>query len=124
MILFLRELWSGWLAMAYTQKAWVLLGFGLLGVEIVALIRGDPPLTDAMRMGSKRWMLWPALFGTMSGHFFGSKGGPTWGPWVLAALGVAVIYRDLFLRDRIASATHMEIFLVFLGLGAWLWGSR
>lgn len=112
------------LGMTYTQAAWVFFGLGLLVVEIVALIRGDPPLTDAMRSGAQRWMLWPALFGVMCGHFFGSKGGPAWGPFVLIGLGVAVLYRDFFLRDRIPSGTHMEIFLVFLGLGAWLWGSR
>ena len=112
------------LGMTYTQATWVSCGVGLLIVEVIALVRGDPPLTDAMRQGSQRWMLWPALFGTLSGHFFGSRGGPTWGPFVLVALGVAVIYRDLFLRDVIPSATHMEVFLVFLGLGAWLWGGR
>lgn len=115
-----RVIWG----MTYTQATWVFFGVGLLIVEIVALWRGDPPLTDAMRSGSQRWMLWPALWGALSGHFFGSRGGPTWGPHILIALGILVICRDLILRDRVPAATHMEIFLVFLGLGAWLWGSR
>jgi hypothetical protein len=110
--------------MTYTQAAWVLCGLGLLVVEVVALLRGDPPLTDAMRRGAARWMLWPALFGTLSGHFFGSAGGPRWGPWLLVALGLAVVARDVVLRDRVPSAPHLEVFLVFVGLGAWLWGAR
>lgn len=112
------------LGMTYTQATWILCGIGLLVVEIIALVRGDPPLTDAMRDGARRWMLWPALFGTLSGHFFGSRGAPAWGPLVLCAIGVAVLWRDLFLRDRIPAATHLEIFILFVGLGAWLWGSR
>jgi len=121
---FLRELWLGWRLMPYTYRTWVVCGVALLIVEVIALIRGDPPLTDAMREGSQRWMLWPALYGTMGGHFFGSRGGPWWGPMALAGLGLAVIYRDLFLRDRIPTATHMEVYIMFTGLGAWLWGSR
>ena len=112
------------LGMTSTQATWVFFGGGLFVVEVVALVRGDPPLTDAMRAGPQRWMLWPALFGTMCGHFFGSRGAPTWGPYLLAAIGVLVAVRDLFLRDRIPSATHLEVCLVFVGLGAWLWGSR
>jgi uncharacterized protein YqgC (DUF456 family) len=108
----------------YRDAAWVVFGLGLLGVEIVALVRGDGLLTDSMRSGAQRWMLWPALFGALSGHFFGTRGGPVFGPWFLAGLGALVLYRDLFLRDRIPAATHLEVFLVFLGLGAWLWGSR
>ena len=110
--------------MAYTQITWVVFGFGLLIVEIIALAKGDPPLTDAMRTGSNRWMLWPALFGVMSGHFFGSAGGLKHGPLILVAVGLLVLYRDLFIGNSIPQATHMETFLLFLGLGAWLWGSR
>jgi uncharacterized protein YqgC (DUF456 family) len=112
------------LGMTYTQATWVFFGFGLLVVEIIALVRGDPPLTDAMRSGAERWMLWPALWGTLCGHFFGSKGGPTWGPFILVGLALLVLYRDFFLRDRVPSATHLEVCLIFVGLGAWLWGSR
>ena len=108
--------------MTYTQATWVLFGVGLLVVEIIALLRGDPPLTDAMRTGAERWMLWPALFGTLSGHFFGSKVGPAWGPYVLVLLGAAVVMRDLWLRDRLTLFMPLEVFLVFLSLGAALWG--
>lgn len=110
--------------MTYAQAAWVVFALGLLAVEVVALVRGDQLLTDAMRAGASRWMLWPAIFGALSGHFFGSRGGPAYGPCFLAGLGCLVVCRDLFLRDRIPAATHLEVFLVFLGLGAWLWGSR
>jgi hypothetical protein len=108
----------------YTQISWVVFGGGLLGVELVAIARGDPPLTDAMRAGSARWSLWPALFGTMCGHFFGSRGGPAWGPWVLLGLGVLLLAKDLFLWQRIPQATQLEWCLLFIGLGAWLWGAR
>jgi uncharacterized protein YqgC (DUF456 family) len=111
------------MGMTYTQATWVLFGLGLLVVEIVALVRGDPPLTDAMRSGAGRWMLWPALFGTFCGHFFGTAGAPKWGPYVLVALGALVLYRDLFLRDRI-TVGQIEVCILFLGLGSWLWGSR
>jgi len=120
----LAELWQGARSLAYTQITWLICGFGLLIVEIIALVKGDPPLTDAMRQGSQRWMLWPALFGTMCGHFFGSSGSARFGPGVMIALGLVVLYRDLFVKDFLPPANHMEIFLLFLGLGAWLWGSR
>lgn len=110
--------------MNYRDWTWVIIGLELLGVEIFALINKDPLLTDSMREGSNRWMLWPALFGTMCGHFFGSRGGPSWGPAILIVLALAVVYRDLAMRDAVPTATHMEIFLVFLGLGSWFWGSR
>jgi hypothetical protein len=112
------------LGMTYTQAAWVLCGVGLLVVEVIALLRGDPPLTDAMRQGSDRWLLWPALWGVLAGHFFGEAGGPAWGPSVLVLAGAGVIYRDLFARGLVVAAPHMSIFLLFLGLGAWLWGAR
>ena len=115
-----RIIWG----MTYTQATWVLFGFGLLIVEVIALIRGDPPLTDAMRTGAHRWVLWPALFGTLSGHFFGSSGGPTWGPWILVGLGLFVLYHDFFMRSDIVHYSQLEICIIFLGLGAWLWGSR
>jgi hypothetical protein len=110
--------------MTYVQATWVVCGLILLVVEAVALIRGDPPLTDAIRRGSDRWLLWPATFGTLSGHFFGDAGGPAWGPAVLIALALFVLYRDLFARALLTATPHMSIFLLFLGLGAWLWGSR
>lgn len=112
------------LGMPYTDATWVLAGVLLLVVEVVALVRGDPPLTASMRDGAERWFLWPALFGSLSGHFFGSRGGPRYGALVLVVLALAVLYRDLFVRDPVPRATHLEVFLVFLGLGAWLWGSR
>jgi hypothetical protein len=37
---------------------------------------------------------------------------------------LAVAYRDLFLRDPVPRDTHLEVCLLFLGAGAWLWGSR
>jgi hypothetical protein len=110
--------------MSYTQIAWVAFGGGLFVVEMIAIARGDPPLTDAMRVGATRWMLWPALWGTLSGHFFGSRGGPRWGPFVLLALGVAILARDLWFWNRVPPYSSLEILLVFIGLGAWLWGAR
>lgn len=110
--------------MNYRDATWVAVGLQLLAVEVFALVRGDALLTDSIRAGATRWMLWPAIFGALSGHFYGSRGGPAWGPWLLAGLGALVLLRDLLLRDRIPSATHLEVLLVFLGLGAWLWGSR
>lgn len=111
--------------MRYTDWTWVGVGLALLVVEVIALVRGDPPLTSSMRSGAVRWMLWPALFGTLCGHFFGTRGSwPSWTSTILIVLAVAVIVRDLWIRDPVPRASHMELFLLFLGLGAWLWGSR
>lgn len=112
------------LGMTYTQVTWVLFGIGLLVVEFIAIAKGDPPLTDAMRRGALRWMLWPALFGMLSGHFFGSAGAPRWGVFILFSLMGGVLVRDLFFPERVPQWTHLEIFLIFVGLGAWLWGAR
>lgn len=114
------------LGMTYTQATWVFFGVGLLVVEIVALVRGDPPLTDAMQTGADRWMLWPALFGTFVGHFFGERlrVAEGWGPWVLAALGAAIIVRDLRFPTRVAGPTQFQVALFFACLAALLWGRR
>jgi hypothetical protein len=112
------------LGMTYQQATWVFVGVQLAIVEGITFALGDPPLTQAMRSGAGRWMLWPALFGLFSGHFFGQKGGPRWGPGVLLLMVLAVAYRDLFLRDPVPRDTHLEVCLLFLGAGAWLWGSR
>lgn len=111
--------------LAYNQIAWLVAGTGLLIVELVALVRGDPLLTDAMRAGAQRWLLWPAIFGVLSGHFFGIREGPTWGPWVIAGLAMLVLARDLgWGSNRIPVPSQLELFLLFVALGAWLWGAR
>lgn len=112
------------LNMTYQEWTWVLVGLELLAVEVYALIRHDPLLTDALRLGSTRWMIWPALFGGFVGHFYGERGGPVWGPWLLLGLALLVLARDLFIKTPVPAITHMSIVLIFMGLGAWLWGSR
>jgi hypothetical protein len=118
-----REL-PRFLGMTYQQATWVLIGLQLLAVEAFAGFRGDPLLTDAIREGSSRWLLWPALYGTLGGHFFGERGGPAWGPWALLALGLVILYRDLFVKTEVSVVTQFAMLLIFQGLGAWLWGSR
>jgi hypothetical protein len=108
----------------YRQWSWIVTGAALIGVEVAALIRGDPLLTDAMRAGAARWISWPALLGCLGGHFFGQRISLSWGPWLLAALGVALLARDLFFWQRNALAPQFEVFLIFAGLGSFLWGSR
>lgn len=110
--------------MNYRIVAWLVAGFGLLGVEIAALIRHDPLLTDAMRLGSNRWLLWPALIGTLGGHFFGQSTLPSWCAWGIVPLGLAVIYRDFFIGSEVAVSMHLVFFLLFTAAGALLWGSR
>lgn len=110
--------------LGYQNAAWLFAGLFLLVVEVFALARGDEPLTTAMRAGSARWFLWPALFGTLGGHFWGSRGGPSWGPWLLAAALAAILWRDLVVRTPVPQSTHLEVLLLFTALGAWLWGVR
>lgn len=110
--------------MNYRIIAWLAAGFGLLGVEIAALIRHDPLLTDAMRAGSNRWLLWPAVFGTLCGHFFGSSTLPSWCALFIVPLGVAVLARDFFIGSQVAPAMHLSFCLLFMALGSLLWGSR
>lgn len=109
--------------MTYAAWTWIAVGVQLLAVEAIALARGDQLLTDAMRAGSNRWLLWPALFGTLCGHFFGRASAPAWSPWLLAPLGLAILTHDFVLRRSIADS-HLEFFLLFVGIGAFLWGSR
>jgi hypothetical protein len=108
----------------YRQIAWLAAGIFLLAVEGVAGVRGDPLLTDAMRAGARRWLLWPALFGTLCGHFFGESTLPQWAAWFIVPLGLAVLARDLFVGSEVAPINHLAFCLLFVGLGAVLWGSR
>lgn len=110
--------------MNYRIIAWLVAGFGLLGVETAALIRHDPLLTDAMRLGSNRWLLWPAVIGTLGGHFFGQSTLPGWCAIFIAPIGAAVVYRDLFIRTEVAVPMHIAFFFLFAVLGWLLWGSR
>ena len=110
------------LGMTYQQATWVLVGAQLAIVEAYCLIVGDPPLTDAMRSGAGRWLIWPAGFGVLCGHFFGERTGPKWGPLVLIGVGAWILYRDLFVRDPVLQPTQLNVCLIFFGLGALLWG--
>jgi hypothetical protein len=108
----------------YTQVTWLLCAGLLLSVEAWALGHGDPPLTDAMRSGANRWLLWPAAFGTLCGHFFGSSTLPPWCAWFILPLGMAVVLRDFLIGSQVAPSMHMAFCLGFLALGWLLWGSR
>jgi hypothetical protein len=111
--------------MRYTDWTWVSVAIQLLIVEAYALITGHPPLTASLRHGAERWMLWPAVFGALSGHFFGTRVvNVWWAPLCATPLVAVVLYRDFFVRDLLPPNIHMEVFLVFLALGAALWGVR
>jgi len=111
-------------AMTYTQWAWINCSIFLLVIEAVALIRGDALLTDAMRTGANRWLLWPAVFGTLCGHFFGASTLPAWTAWFLVPLGLGILARDLFIGSQVAPINHLTVCILFIGIGALLWGSR
>lgn len=110
--------------MTLARWTWLAVAAQLLVVEIVALLTGRELLTNALRAGLDRYLLWPAIFGALCGHFFGEKGGPTWGPSILIAAALGVLWHDLVVRDTIAPHSHFELFVLFAGAGAWLWGSR
>lgn len=110
--------------MGYAEWMWVIVGIELAIMEALSFYLKVPPLTSAMRNGSVRWMLWPAVFGTLCGHFFGTAGAPKGTVYILFPLAAAVLYRDFFVHDVVPRSTHMEVFLLFLGIGAWVWGSR
>lgn len=110
--------------MTYAGWTWLVVVLELLGVELVAGIRHDPLLTDAMRSGAGRWLLWPAAFGTLCGHFFGSSTLPPWCAWFIVPLGLAVLTRDLLIGSQVAPSMHLVFCLLFTALGALLWGSR
>lgn len=110
--------------MTYARWTWLAVAAQLLAVEAFALVRGDELLTEALRSGLGRWMLWPAVFGALSGHFFGERGTPFWAAWVLLPMGVAVLWHDLFRRTAVPPHSHLELFLLFFGVGAFFWGSR
>ena len=120
----IKQIVTGIAQLNYRQIAWLTSGVFLLIVEFVALIRGDKLLTDAMRSGSNRWLLWPAMFGTLCGHFFGESTLPAWCAWLIVPLGMAVLARDLFIESTVSPLNHFTICIIFMGLGAELWGAR
>lgn len=108
------------------ELVWVAVGLELAVAEFWFLLLGEPLLTDAMRAGAARWLMWPVLFGVFPGHFFGERGAwaEGWGPWLLAGLGAVVVVRDLWFADRVPGPTQFQTFLLAAALGALLWGSR
>ena len=104
--------------------AWVLSIVALLVYEAWRLAQGRPPLTAAMREWSSRLLIRPAGWGALAVHFFGESSLPQWCAWLLVPAGLAILARDLFVGSSLPAIDHLAVLVLFVGLGAWLWGAR
>jgi hypothetical protein len=110
--------------LSLARWTWLAVAVQLLCVEFVSMARGDELLTGALRSATSRWMIWPAVFGALCGHFFGDKGAPQYAWVVLVPMTAAVLWHDIFIRSVVPPHSYLELFLLFLGVGAFCWGSR
>lgn len=107
----------------------VVAGVALL-TEIAALLWPSslPLISPTMRRDGLRWIVWPAGWGILGGHFWS----PPWlrwewaveaGPWVLVPFGVAVLAFD-FLGPRLAPGSAFLLMLGCVFVGAIFWSQR
>lgn len=115
------------LGMSLTEAWLFLMGLISLLVEVAGLIWPErlPLISPTMRANGGRWVLWPALLGVLSGHFWS----PTWlawpalrpaQAWILPAVGLCLVAFDLF-GPRVSSNTAFMVCLVGLFFGAIFW---
>lgn len=108
--------------LTWVEASLLAIGLVALAVEVVAAVVGDPLISPTMRHDGARWMLWPAGWGVLGGHFYGPLvTRPAWGPYVLIGVGVIILGRDLFLRTRLSPAGLCVVFLAGAVAGAIFW---
>lgn len=102
----------------------------LLALESAALVwpRLLPLISPTMRVDGMRWVVWPAGFGLLGGHFWA----PGWlrfdwavaaGPYVLAVYGVALLAFDV-LGPRVSVDAAFALMLASVVVGAVFWSQR
>lgn len=81
-------------------------------------------ISPTMRSNGQRWLWEVALWGLLAGHFYGARlsGMPRWSPLVLCSLFLVVLGRDLFIGSRTTPEVAFVVLILFLALGALLWG--
>jgi hypothetical protein len=102
----------------------------LLAVEAAGLVwpRALPLISPTMRWDGLRWVVWPAGYGVLGGHFWS----PAWlrfdwavraGPWVLVPFGVGILLFD-FLGPRVSPEAAFLLMLGCVFVGAVFWSQR
>lgn len=98
--------------------------------EAAALIWPErlPLISPTMRRDGLRWVVWPAGWGTLGGHFWS----PSWlrfewavqaGPYVLCAVGSAVLLFDFF-GPRVSVSAAFVLMLACVPVGAIFWSQK
>jgi hypothetical protein len=113
-----------------TRAALLFVGAVALGVEVWALFSPQalPLISPTMRADGLRWIVWPAGWGVLGGHFWS----PSWlrfewalraGPYVLVVYGVGVLAFDFF-GPRVSPDTAFLLMLASVFVGAVFWSQR
>jgi hypothetical protein len=114
-------------SLTITRLVLLVVGGLALVTEIAGLVwpRLLPLISPTMRVDGLRWIVWPALWGTLGGHWWS----PPWlrfawavrvGPYVMVAFGLGVILFDL-LGPRVPVEAAFAILCGSLLVGAIFW---